>query len=128
MVWFLLPEVGRISEIDGRSVLLGAALMLVGTEAAAWFALLFGTLGLVGSPIFLAVPIVAPIGAIFAQMFGGSLNPGRAEGSIFAGAAVGGLGQSLSMLTGFRYLLPVAAAFFLLSLLPRSSISRDAMT
>ena len=38
-----------------------------------------------------------------------------AFGSNIAGAVVGGLSESISMLVGFRYLLLLAVAFYLLS-------------
>jgi spermidine synthase len=67
-------------------------------------------------------------GVIFARLFCESPDPDWALGSGFAGAAVGGLSGSFSMLVGFRYLLLLAIAFCLLSLLPKSPVSREAMT
>jgi hypothetical protein len=54
-------------------------------------------------------------GVIFAQSFRVSTNPDIAFGSNIAGSVVGGLSESFSMLLGFRYLLLLAIAFYLLS-------------
>jgi hypothetical protein len=54
-------------------------------------------------------------GVIFARYFQRAPNPDQAFGSNIAGAVVGGFGEVLSMLLGFRYLLLVAAVFYLLS-------------
>jgi SAM-dependent methyltransferase len=54
-------------------------------------------------------------GVIFASSFRNSVNPDMAFGSNIAGSVFGGLSESFSMLLGFRYLLLVAAAFYLLS-------------
>jgi hypothetical protein len=55
-------------------------------------------------------------GVIFAKVFGDTPNPDVAFGSNIAGAVVGGLCEAFSMLLGFRYLLLLAALFYLLSL------------
>jgi hypothetical protein len=71
-----------------------------------------------------AVPSIVALGpmffagVIFAKAFGDSPNPDAAFGSNIAGAVVGGLCESFSMLLGFRYLLLLAALFYLLSLWP----------
>ena len=54
-------------------------------------------------------------GVIFARSFRDSADPDMAFGSNIAGAVVGGLAESFSMLLGFRYLLLLAIAFYLLS-------------
>jgi SAM-dependent methyltransferase len=54
-------------------------------------------------------------GVIFAKSFRDSPDPGTAFGSNIAGSMVGGLSESFSMLLGFRYLLLLAIAFYLLS-------------
>jgi len=54
-------------------------------------------------------------GVIFARSFRDTANPDRAFGSNIAGSVVGGLCESFSMLLGFRYLLLLALAFYLLS-------------
>jgi SAM-dependent methyltransferase len=56
-------------------------------------------------------------GVIFARSFRGAANPDIAFGSNIAGSVVGGLSESFSMLLGFRYLLLLAIAFYLLSAL-----------
>jgi hypothetical protein len=54
-------------------------------------------------------------GVIFARSFRDSANPDIAFGSNIAGSVVGGLCESFSMVLGFRYLLLLAIAFYLLS-------------
>jgi SAM-dependent methyltransferase len=66
--------------------------------------------------------VFAPIlfaGVIFAVSFSQSASPGRDLGANIAGAMLGGLSENISLLTGFRYLLLVALAFYLLSALAR---------
>lgn len=68
-----------------------------------------------------AVPCVLTLGPmffagiIFARSFRDAVDPDLAFGSNIAGAVLGGLAESLSMLLGFRYLLLLAIAFYLLS-------------
>jgi hypothetical protein len=54
-------------------------------------------------------------GVIFARSFSDAVNPDLAFGSNIAGSVVGGLAESFSTLLGFRYLLLLAVAFYLLS-------------
>jgi hypothetical protein len=54
-------------------------------------------------------------GVIFARSFRDSAHPDIAFGSNIAGSVVGGLCESFSMLLGFRSLLLIAVAFYLLS-------------
>lgn len=54
-------------------------------------------------------------GVIFASSFREALDPDVAFGWNIAGSVVGGLSESFSMLLGFRYLLFLAVAFYLLS-------------
>jgi Spermine/spermidine synthase domain len=67
------------------------------------------------------VPCVLPIapmffaGVIFARTFRDTSDPDQAFGSNIAGSVVGGLSESFSMLTGFRYLLAVAMLFYMFS-------------
>ena len=60
---------------------------------------------------------VAFAGVIFATSFGRSTQPDRVFGANVAGALVGGLAENASVVLGFRYLLCVAAGFYLLSVL-----------
>jgi hypothetical protein len=55
-------------------------------------------------------------GIIFARTFRDARDPDRAFGSNIAGSVVGGLAESFSALLGFRYLLLVALAFYILSI------------
>jgi SAM-dependent methyltransferase len=66
-------------------------------------------------PCALALGPVFFAGVIFARSFAEASDPDQAFGSNIAGAVVGGLAESLSMLLGFRYLLLVAILFYLLS-------------
>jgi spermidine synthase len=62
--------------------------------------------------------VFAPIafaGVIFAATFGRSTQPDRVFGANVAGALVGGLAENASVVLGFRYLLCLAAGFYLLS-------------
>lgn len=56
-------------------------------------------------------------GVIFARTFRDCADPDMAFGSNIAGSVLGGLGESFSMLLGFRYLLLLAIGFYLLSAL-----------
>jgi hypothetical protein len=66
-------------------------------------------------PCVLALGPMFFAGVVFARSFGDAADPDIAFGSNIAGAIVGGLCESFSMLLGFRYLLLVAIAFYLLS-------------
>jgi hypothetical protein len=66
-------------------------------------------------PCILALGPMFFAGVIFARYFRDSANPDMAFGSNIAGAVVGGLVESFSMLLGFQYLLLLAIAFYLLS-------------
>jgi SAM-dependent methyltransferase len=94
-----------------------------------------GLLGLMGAAIAIpvevflgggvlwryAVPSVLALGpmffagVIFAKAFKDSPDPDMAFGANIAGSVVGGLAESFSMLLGFRYLLLLAVALYLLS-------------
>jgi hypothetical protein len=54
-------------------------------------------------------------GVVFAHSFRQAANPDQAFGANIAGSVVGGFAEAGSMLLGFRYLLLLAAAFYLLS-------------
>ncbi len=73
-------------------------------------------------PCVLALGPMLFAGVIFALSFRGSRDPDLSFGSNIAGSVVGGLAESVSMLTGFRYLLLLAIAFYLLSAWPRSQV------
>jgi len=55
-------------------------------------------------------------GVIFALNFRDATDADQAFGSNIAGAVVGGMAESFSMLLGFRYLLLFAVAFYALSM------------
>ncbi len=66
-------------------------------------------------PCVLALGPMVFAGAIFAKTFRDSPDPDMAFGSNIAGSVLGGLSESFSMLLGFRYLLLLAIALYLLS-------------
>jgi len=66
-------------------------------------------------PCVLALGPMFFAGVIFAQLFRDSVEPDLAFGSNIAGSLIGGLSESSSMLCGFRYMLLLAVAFYLLS-------------
>jgi hypothetical protein len=67
-------------------------------------------------PIFFA-------GVIFATLFRDSSQPDIDFGSNIAGAIVGGLSESLSLMIGFNLVLIVALIFYLLSAVLRRPVS-----
>ena len=74
-----------------------------------------GTLWRYTAPCVLALGPVFFAGVIFARSFRGAAQPDLALGSNIAGAVVGGLAESFSMLLGFQHLLLLALVFYLLS-------------
>jgi hypothetical protein len=66
-------------------------------------------------PCALALGPMFFAGVIFARTFRDSADPDMAFGSNIAGSVLGGLSESFSMLLGFRYMLLLAIAFYLLS-------------
>jgi SAM-dependent methyltransferase len=66
-------------------------------------------------PCTLALGPMFFAGVIFARSFRDSGDPDMAFASNIAGSVVGGLSETFSMLLGFRYLLLLAIAFYLLS-------------
>jgi SAM-dependent methyltransferase len=68
-------------------------------------------------PCVLALGPMFFAGVIFARYFRDSADPDMAFGSNIAGSVVGGLSEYFSMLVGFRYLLLLAIAFYLLAAL-----------
>jgi len=66
-------------------------------------------------PCTLALGPMFFAGVIFARSFRDAADPDMAFASNIAGSVVGGLSETFSMLLGFRYLLLLAIAFYLLS-------------
>jgi len=66
-------------------------------------------------PCALALGPMFFAGVIFARCFSDTSDPDQAFGSNIAGSVVGGLSESFSMLTGFRYLLALAMLFYMFS-------------
>jgi SAM-dependent methyltransferase len=75
-------------------------------------------------PCVLALGPMFFAGVIFAQSFKQAAEPDVAFGSNIAGSVVGGLGEALSMLIGFQYLLLVAAALYAMSAWPAAARPR----
>jgi SAM-dependent methyltransferase len=72
--------------------------------------------------------VFAPIacaGVVFAVSFVRSSRPDRAFGANIAGALAGGLAENCSLILGFRYLVLVASAFYLLSAVGRMARSTN---
>jgi hypothetical protein len=65
-------------------------------------------------------------GVIFARSFRDAADPDVAFASNIAGSVVGGLSETFSMLLGFRYLLLLAIAFYLLSAMKTAVRKRTA--
>jgi len=72
-------------------------------------------------PIFFA-------GVIFGTLFRASTQPDIDYGSNIAGAVLGGLAESLSLLIGFNSMLIVALAFYLLSAWTGRTVLRPALS
>ena len=68
------------------------------------------------APCILALGPMLFAAVIFARSFSESSDPNLAFASNIAGSVVGGIAESFSMLLGFRYLLLLAVAFYLLSM------------
>jgi hypothetical protein len=75
-----------------------------------------GMLRIVASCTVVFLPIFFA-GIIFATTFRGSAEPDIDMGSNIAGAVLGGLSESLSLMIGFNHLLVVALLFYALSAL-----------
>jgi hypothetical protein len=74
-----------------------------------------GPLWRYAAPAAIALGPMFFAGVIFARSFKGARNPDQAFGANIAGAVVGAFCEVFSMLLGFRYLLLLAALFYLLS-------------
>jgi hypothetical protein len=74
-----------------------------------------GPLWRYAAPAALALGPMFFAGVIFARCFKGTRNPDQAFGANIAGAVMGGFCEAFSMLLGFRYLLLLAAVFYVLS-------------
>jgi hypothetical protein len=68
-------------------------------------------------PCILALGPMFFAGIIFATSFRDTSDPDQAFGSNIAGSVIGGISESFSMLTGFRYLLLLAMLFYIVSVL-----------
>jgi SAM-dependent methyltransferase len=75
-------------------------------------------------PCVLALGPMFFAGVIFARSFRDAADPDMAFGSNIAGSVVGGLSEAFSMLLGFKYLLLLAIAFYLLSIVRTGSVRR----
>jgi SAM-dependent methyltransferase len=72
-------------------------------------------------PIFFA-------GIVFGTLFRDSSQPDIDFGSNIAGAIMGGLAESLSLIIGFNYLLVIAVVFYLISAISNRSVAVSSRT
>ena len=123
---YLAVEVERKFRIGHRTllfVLLFVGLLLAGTVPASWL------LGLAPAPKFVIAAALAflPIfcaNLVFAERFRGTANPTAAFGANLLGAMFGGALEYLSLATGYRGLLVVAAGLYVAAWvsMPRGSV------
>jgi spermidine synthase len=97
-------------------VLLVVALLVNALVPMAWFLSLNVTARTIASCAVVFVPVFFA-GVIFATAFRDSRQPDVDFGSNVAGIILGGLSEQLSLVIGFNYLLLVATAYYVLSLL-----------
>jgi len=100
--------------------LLFAALAVNIVVPMSTFLALPGSRKIIASCIVIFVPIFFA-GIVFAMSFQNSSQPNVDFGSNIAGAMLGGLTESLSLMIGFNYLLVVAVVFYGLSAALRRS-------
>lgn len=103
--------------MNSAYVLLAAALLLNYVIPMSALIGLPYAAGVAAGTTLVSLPLLAS-GMIFALLLDRAGSADRAVASNLLGAMAGGLLENLSMLTGFRALLLVAAAFYALSLLP----------
>ena len=75
-------------------------------------------------PCALALGPMFFAGVIFARTFRDTPHPDLAFGANIAGSVVGGFAESFSLILGFRYLLLIAVACYILSALAPAWTSR----
>ncbi|MEO6435219.1 MAG: hypothetical protein ABIP55_05600 [Tepidisphaeraceae bacterium] len=95
--------------------LLILALLVNALVPMSYFLTMNVTMRTVSSCLVVFVPVFFA-GVIFATAFRESRNPDVDFGSNVAGIILGGLSEQLSLVIGFRYLIFVAIAYYLLSL------------
>ncbi len=105
-----VQNVGRIWPYAGLIVLMGAN-FLIPTEAFLGGSIVTRYI----LPCVLALGPMFFAGIVFATRFRDSADPDLAFGSNIAGSVIGGLAEAFSTLLGFKYLLLIAIAFYLLS-------------
>jgi SAM-dependent methyltransferase len=106
----------KVQRVDLRRHYLGLAVCLaVGAMVPVDVFLTGGVLWRYLAPCALALSPMFFAGVIFARSFADAKQPELAFGSNIAGAVVGGLAESLSMLLGFQHLLLVALLLYGLS-------------
>jgi hypothetical protein len=120
-VWFVKPM--NLRPYYG---LLAAVLIANLIVPMSTFLALPGYQKVVASCIMTFVPIFFA-GVIFGTLFRATAQPDVDYGSNIAGAVLGGLAESLSLLMGFNAMLAIALAFYLLSALSRRSALSPAL-
>ncbi len=108
----LLPVYIALFALIGANLLVPTEVFLQG-----------GDLWRYGAPCALALGPMFFAGIIFAVLFRDEAAPDHAFGSNIAGSIVGGLAEALSMVVGFKLLLLVAAAFYVLSAIRRGKVA-----
>ena len=85
-----------------------------------WFLALPGFEKIIASCVVTFVPIFFA-GIVFGTLFRESRQPDVDFGSNIAGAMLGGLAETLSLVVGFTYLVAIALIFYALSAVSRRS-------
>jgi hypothetical protein len=104
----------RPASLKPYYVLLAAALLVNILVPMRWFLALPGLEKVVASCIVTFVPIFFA-GIVFGTLFRDSRQPDIDFGSNIAGAMLGGLTETLSLIVGFNYLVAIALIFYALS-------------
>ena len=110
----------RPAKLKPYYLLLIAALVVNILVPMRWFLALPGFEKIVASCVVTFVPIFFA-GIVFGTLFRESRQPDVDFGSNIAGAMLGGLAETLSLVVGFNYLLAIALVFYALSAVSRRS-------
>jgi hypothetical protein len=118
----LFVALARPASLKPYYVLLAVALLVNILVPMRWFLALPGLEKVVASCIVTFVPIFFA-GIVFGTLFRDSRQPDIDFGSNIAGAMLGGLTETLSLIVGFNYLVAIALIFYALSaVLKRSTV------
>ena len=120
-VWFVKP-----TNLGPYYALLAGVLILNIIVPMSTFLALPGFQKVIASCAMTFIPIFFA-GVVFGTLFGASKQPDIDFGSNIAGAVLGGLAESLSLLVGFNSMLAVALTFYLLSAWSKRAALRPAL-